>query len=618
MTDATDPSEAAAAAPTETESTTGTAAHALSVVLVGPPGAGKSTIGRKLARELGLELYDTDAGIEERTGRTIPEIFAADGEPEFRRIEEEVVREAVLAGHGVISLGGGSVLSAATREVLRGRTVIYLEISVGEGLRRTGASTNRPLLTGDDPAGKYRELMKIRRPLYREVATIRVRTDGRSPGRVVRMILAKLGIEPTEKPDPTEPTGPTPTPSGRSRARRRRRRGRGRSEAQTTAPTTDAASAHSTADPVTAAPDSSDPATSGATHATPARTDSATAASPGTTPPAAVTDSGSSPATPGTAQHRDQPSGQGADAAAPKRKRRNRRSRRRRTPEVTPGTGAATDSSGPATTPDHGRDSGRTPTPAATPTVGTSDTANRPGDSTATSSRPTGHRRRSRRATRPTGPAATGIPTPAAASGPAPGSQSARSAHRPSTTQAQPTSPEPRSGRPEQIGASDIESRADRPFGMSQASAGTADAPDSPNTPARTADSSGRTTVNAPGGDRDSTYSRHRLRSHEGSPGTDSVGGDPITAHEGSTPGPAVAEPRTRLRSDSAGEPTTGRTSAGVPEHDASGAADAAPPGRSRRARARRARARRAREARAEQRETGESPAQFAREESEH
>ncbi len=684
MTDATDPSEAAAAAPAETEPTTGNAAPALSVVLVGPPGAGKSTIGRKLARELGLELYDTDAGIEERTGRTIPEIFAADGEPEFRRIEEEVVREAVLAGHGVISLGGGSVLSAATRAVLRGRTVIYLEISVGEGLRRTGASTNRPLLTGDDPARKYRELMKIRRPLYREVATIRVRTDGRSPGRVVRMILAKLGIEPTEKPDPTEPTGPTPTPSGRSRARRRRRRGRGRSEAQTPAPATEAASAHITADPVTADPGSSDPATSGATHATPARTDSATAASPGTTPPAAVTDSGSSP---GTAQHRDQPSDQSTGAAAPKRKRRNRRSRRRRTPEVTPGTGAATTSEAPtATTP-----TSTTGTPASStnaPTVGTSNTVNQPGDSTAMSSRRTGHRRRSRRATRPTGPAATtpaenlaaktGISTPTTTPDPAPGAEAAHSTHHPATAQAQPTSPKPRNAQLEKTDPSDIESRADRPFDRSRAPAGTADASgratttpggdepahggahhpggttgptqsdhasDSPNAPARTADRStadtpGRATVNAPGGDQDSTHSRHRLRSPGGSSGTDSVGGDPITAHEGSTPGPAVAETRIRLRSDSAGGgPSSGHTAAVGAEDDGSGgtrgantpgdtgtpgvtadagAVESTSPGRSRRARARRARARRAREARGEQRETGESPAQFAREESEH
>lgn len=224
----------------------------VSLVLVGPPGAGKSTIGRKLARELGVDLYDTDAGIEERAGRTIPEIFAEDGEPEFRRMEEEVVRDAVLAGHGVVSLGGGSVLSAATRALLRDRTVVYLEISVGEGLRRTGASTNRPLLNGDDPAKKYRELMKIRRPLYREVATVRVRTDGRSPGRVVRMILAKLGLEPIARPEDsaTEPATAEPGVSSRSRARRKRRRGgqgRGVNKPDTAATTTTAAEADSAA-----------------------------------------------------------------------------------------------------------------------------------------------------------------------------------------------------------------------------------------------------------------------------------------------------------------------------------------------------------------------------------
>ncbi len=203
------------------------------VVLVGPPGAGKSTIGRKLAKELGVELYDTDAGIERETGRTIPEIFATDGEPEFRRIEERVVRRAILAERGVVSLGGGAVLSKDTRALLRNRTVVYLEISVGEGLRRTGASTSRPLLNGADPAAKYRELMRKRRPLYREVATVRVRTDGRSPGRVVKMVLAKLGLEPVHPATGTEcdPTTPpliqsapdTAKPQGSSRSRARRR-----------------------------------------------------------------------------------------------------------------------------------------------------------------------------------------------------------------------------------------------------------------------------------------------------------------------------------------------------------------------------------------------------------
>lgn len=232
--------------------------RAPNLVLVGPPGAGKSTIGRKLARELGVELYDTDAGIEERTGRTIPEIFAADGEPEFRRIEEEVVRDAVLAGHGVVSLGGGSVLSAATRALLRDRTVVYLEISVGEGLRRTGASTNRPLLNDVDPAKKYRELMKIRRPLYREVATVRVRTDGRSPGRVVRMVLAKLGLEPVARPEDSTTETPTVEPgisSSRSRARRKRRRGGRAGGEAATAATANTAAAEADSATATDSPD---------------------------------------------------------------------------------------------------------------------------------------------------------------------------------------------------------------------------------------------------------------------------------------------------------------------------------------------------------------------------
>jgi|GEM_PF-37832 len=206
-----------------------TGPHPACVVLVGPPGAGKSTIGRKLARELGAELIDTDAVIEAETGRTIPEIFTADGEPEFRRIEQDVVRRAVLAERGIVSLGGGAILSAATRELLRDRTVVYLEISVAEGLRRTGATTHRPLLAGTDPAAKYRELMRIRRSLYREVATVRVRTEGRSPGRVVRNILARLGLEPVEPkliPAQTHPTDTAGSPQPNRRSRRRRRGGR--------------------------------------------------------------------------------------------------------------------------------------------------------------------------------------------------------------------------------------------------------------------------------------------------------------------------------------------------------------------------------------------------------
>jgi len=161
-------------------------------VLIGPPGAGKSTIGKRVAQALDVPLLDTDVEIERTTGHTIPEIFTRDGEPEFRRIEEQVVADALATHDGVVSLGGGAILSERTRRLLAGHVVVYLEISVAEGLRRTGANTNRPLLNGGDPAQKYRDLMRRRRPLYRQSATIRVRTDGRSPARVVQQVIAKL------------------------------------------------------------------------------------------------------------------------------------------------------------------------------------------------------------------------------------------------------------------------------------------------------------------------------------------------------------------------------------------------------------------------------------------
>ncbi|MGA9871775.1 MAG: shikimate kinase [Rhodococcus sp. (in: high G+C Gram-positive bacteria)] len=161
-------------------------------VLVGPPGAGKSTIGRRVAAQLELELLDTDVALERRTGRTIADIFAVDGEPAFREIEEQVVADALAHHTGIVSLGGGSILSERTRALLAQVPVVYLEISVAEGLRRTGANSARPLLAGPDPRSRYQQLMRVRRPLYRSVATIRVRTDGRSPSRVVGQVVAKL------------------------------------------------------------------------------------------------------------------------------------------------------------------------------------------------------------------------------------------------------------------------------------------------------------------------------------------------------------------------------------------------------------------------------------------
>lgn len=186
-------------------------------VLIGLPGSGKSTIGRRLAKALNVTMLDTDAAIEETTGRTIADIFATDGEAEFRRIEEDVIRSA-LAGHdGVLSLGGGAVTTPGVRAALAGHTVVYLEISAAEGIRRTGGSTVRPLLAGPDRAEKFRALMSERVPLYRRVATMRINTNRRNPGAVVRTIVTRLENPPVQKPAQKQAQQP------RAGKRRRRR-----------------------------------------------------------------------------------------------------------------------------------------------------------------------------------------------------------------------------------------------------------------------------------------------------------------------------------------------------------------------------------------------------------
>jgi shikimate kinase len=166
-------------------------------VLVGMPGSGKSTIGRRLAKALDVPLLDTDVKIVETTGRTIAEIFV-EGEPEFRRIEADVVRAALAETDGIVSLGGGAVTSAEVREALAGHTVIYLEISAAEGIRRTCGGSGRPLLAGADAPEKFRTLMSARVPLYREVATMRINTNRRNPGAVVRHIVHRLHCATTE------------------------------------------------------------------------------------------------------------------------------------------------------------------------------------------------------------------------------------------------------------------------------------------------------------------------------------------------------------------------------------------------------------------------------------
>ncbi|GHG65530.1 shikimate kinase [Streptomyces capoamus] len=155
------------------------------VVLVGPMGVGKSTVGRLLAERLGVGFRDTDEDIVAAEGRTISEIFVDEGEAAFRAIEKRAVHTALAEHEGVLALGGGAILDADTRALLAGHRVVYLSMEVEEAVRRTGLGVARPLLAVN-PRKQWRELMEARRHLYEEVATAVVATDGRTPEEVTQ------------------------------------------------------------------------------------------------------------------------------------------------------------------------------------------------------------------------------------------------------------------------------------------------------------------------------------------------------------------------------------------------------------------------------------------------
>jgi shikimate kinase len=165
------------------------------VVLVGAPGAGKSTVGRLLAERLGVGFRDTDADVEAAAGKSIPDVFVQDGEEAFRSYERDAVR-AALAGHdGVLSLGGGAVLAPETRELLRGSCVVFLDVDLGAAVSRVGLGQGRPLV-GLNPRAQLRALLDQRLPLYREVATHTVNASDVPADVVVERVLAALGSAP--------------------------------------------------------------------------------------------------------------------------------------------------------------------------------------------------------------------------------------------------------------------------------------------------------------------------------------------------------------------------------------------------------------------------------------
>jgi shikimate kinase len=185
-----------------------------SLVLVGPPGSGKTTVGQVLARRLGLTFIDVDDLIVERVGKSIADMFLQDGEDAFRAVEREVVAAALTGTDGVLALGGGSVLAAETRERLRRHRVVLLSVGVTDGLRRTGMSTARPLLAGVNPRATFKALLEARAPLYREVATVEVDTARRSANQVARAVMEALGeVSPSTPVDAVDPVDPLDQPT---------------------------------------------------------------------------------------------------------------------------------------------------------------------------------------------------------------------------------------------------------------------------------------------------------------------------------------------------------------------------------------------------------------------
>jgi shikimate kinase len=160
-------------------------------ILIGPPGAGKTTVGRLLAGLLEAEFLDTDDVVEEAAGKPVSDIFISDGEAVFRGLEREAVARTVASHRGILALGGGAVMDPGARQLLAGQRVVYLETGFAAAAHRTGLDAPRPLLIGN-PRTRMRELLAERLPVYEGLAWVTVSTDDRAPQEIADEIAATI------------------------------------------------------------------------------------------------------------------------------------------------------------------------------------------------------------------------------------------------------------------------------------------------------------------------------------------------------------------------------------------------------------------------------------------
>ncbi len=165
----------------------------MKIILIGPPGSGKSSVGKELTNLMNLQHIDTDSLIETKVGKRIADIFLEDGESKFREIEREVVLDSLNLENAVISLGGGSILDSEVAARLRNESnVVYLEVSISNAAPRVGFNTDRPLLVAN-PRQQWLKLMEARKSIYEELGSKQISTDNRKPKEIAKELMELIG-----------------------------------------------------------------------------------------------------------------------------------------------------------------------------------------------------------------------------------------------------------------------------------------------------------------------------------------------------------------------------------------------------------------------------------------